>query len=592
VKVTDGWTAPGFFHVRELGGGSSGRIFQAVDDITGTEVAIKYLSDRLLGDNAFVTRFREESRLLAHLEDPNLVDFYDYVESTTEGRAAVIMELVDGVSLRKVLATQGPAGPLGALAVLSGSLLAMAAAHQARIVHRDYKPANVLIRRDGLSKVVDVGVASRAGGAPLYLAPEQWLGAPPDQAADLYAATAVFFECLTGSPPYPAKSSTALEKAHRSGPIPIESVPGPLRDLIAAGLAKDAAARPASAAEFLGHLEDAAVEAYGPAWEAQGHGRLAEMTTLASMTDWTPPVPAPPSPPQPAILVRPGTGGSHRASVLIGVGAVAAIAVAAGVALYGANSRASGHQAADTGRTLSPAPTPASSGGRTRAPRSAATPDELAAQISRAVSDRKTASFVYRRTAAGNDATSATGAFRVSSKTTTAYDMTVWNPAGGPESNKKLRTILVGGIAYVASGGWHPAPAVRVPAGRDAPHVYGSMAANTRWATSTFNVLALLHASTTMKAVPWTAAGGTVKGFSYSGAAALAKLGREQSVAPLYEQYPDGRFKVVYTLKVGADHLPQRLDVKLQWVAAPSKQTTFHIVYSRWGRKAAITAPV
>ena len=586
--MTDGWTAPGFFHVRELGGGATGRIVQAVDDVTGSEVAIKYLSDRLLADHAFVTRFREQSRLLSHLEDPNLVDFYDYVESPTEGRAAVIMELVDGVSLRKVLATQGPAGPLGALAVLSGSLLAMAAVHQAGIAHRDYKPANVLIRRDGLSKVLDVGIASRAGGDPLYLAPEQWLGAPPDQAADLYAATAVFFECLTGGPPFPEKSSMALERAHRSGPVPVDSVPGPLRDLVAAGLAKNPADRPASAAEFLGHLEDAAVEAYGPAWEAQGRGRLAEMTALASMTDWTPPPPAPSSP-QPATSLRPGTRGSHRASIVLGVSAVTAIVVAAGVALYGAN-RGSGHQATDTGRTLSPAP--ASSGTRTKVPRRAVTPDGVAAQISRAVSEKKTASFAYRRTATATDATSATGVFRVTSKTTTVYDMTVWNPAGGPESNKKLRTILVGGVAYVASGGWHSAPAVRVPARRDAPHLYGSLAANTRWATSTSNILALLRASTTVKTAPWTPPGGAANGTSYSGVAAAAKLGREQTIAPLYDQYPDGRFRVSYVLKVGADHLPQRLDVKLQPVAAPGRPTAFHIVYTRWGRKAAITAPV
>ncbi|MGI8328426.1 serine/threonine-protein kinase [Actinomadura scrupuli] len=586
--MTDGWTAPGFFHVRELGGGATGQIVQAVDDVTGSEVAIKYLSDRLLADHAFVTRFREESRLLAHLEDPNLVDFYDYVESPTEGRAAVIMELVDGVSLRKVLATQGPAGPLGALAVLSGSLLAMAAVHQAGIAHRDYKPANVLIRRDGVSKVLDVGIASRAGGAPLYLAPEQWLGAPPDQAADLYAATAVFFECLTGGPPFPERSSMALEKAHRSGPVPIESVPGPLRHLVAAGLAKNPADRPASAAEFLGHLEDAAVEAYGPAWEAQGRGRLAEMTALASMTDWTPPAPAPSSP-QPATSLRSGKRGAHRGSIVLGVSAVTAIAVAAGVALW-ATSGGSGHQATDTGRTLSPAP--ASSGTRTKAPRRPVTPDGVAAQISRAVAEKKTASFAYRRTATATDATSATGVFRVTSKTTTVYDMTVWNPAGGPESNKKLRTILVGGVAYVASGGWHSAPAVRVPARRDAPHLYGSLAANTRWATSTSNILALLRASTSVKVAPWTPPGGTATGTSYTGVAAAAKLGREQTIAPLYDQYPDGRFRVSYILRVGADHLPQRLDVKLQPVAAPGKPTAFHIVYSRWGRKAAITAPV
>jgi serine/threonine protein kinase len=601
VKVTDGWAVPGFIHVRELGGGASGRVFHAVDDITGTEVAIKYLSDRMLGDNTFVTRFRQESQVLSRLEDDNLVDVYQYVEAPSEGRAAIVMELVDGVSLRKLLATQGPAGPLGALVVLSGSLLAMAAAHQAGIVHHDYKPANVLVRSDGLSKVLDFGVAPRAGGALAYLAPEQWLGALPDPAADLYAATAVFFECLTGRPPYPVESSAALERAHRSDPIPIESVPGPLRGLVATGLAKDPAARPSSAADFLGALEDAAVEAYGPAWETQGRSRLAEMAALASMTAWTPPTapPAspqapsqgpprgrsqgpPPSPSQPTGVAAAAKGGSHRAGMLIGIAAVVAIAigVVTTVALSGGSSGTSSQEGAGT--PLSPAP-PA------RTADTPVTPDGLAAQISKAVAGKKTASFTYRRTSAGNDATSATGVLRYSSKASTAYDMTLWNPAGGADSSKKLRTILIGGVAYVSAGGWHAVPAVRTPAGKDVPHVYGSLAANTRWATSSYNILALLHASKTVK--PAARAGAAAKTLSYSGVASPAKLGQDQMVGPLYTQYTGGRFKISYTLKIGADHLPQRLDVKLQSVAAPNKQTIFRIAYSHWGRKATITTP-
>jgi hypothetical protein len=143
-----------------------------------------------------------------------------------------------------------------------------------------------------------------------------------------------------------------------------------------------------------------------------------------------------------------------------------------------------------------------------------------------------------------------------------------------------------------ASGGWQAVPAVRLPARRDAPHLYASLAANTRWATSTYNVLALLHASTTVKAVPWVPANGSaVMGVSYSGVASPAKLGQDEMVAPLYDQRPGGRVRITYTVKVGTDHLPQRLDVRLQSVAAPGKQTIFHIVYSHWGRRATITAP-
>jgi serine/threonine-protein kinase len=105
------------------------------------------------------------------------------------------MELVDGVSLHEMITRQGPTGPQSALAVLKGSLLGLAAAHALGIVHRDYKPENVLVDGAGHSKLTDFGVAARAGeaasgGTPLYMAPEQWAGAPASPATDIYAATA------------------------------------------------------------------------------------------------------------------------------------------------------------------------------------------------------------------------------------------------------------------------------------------------------------------------------------------------------------------------------------------------------------------
>src|ERR1700722_9914706 len=201
------WAVPGYIEERQLGKGASGRVVAAVAEATGKRVAIKYLSSALVGDPAFMWRFRSEAALQRSLDVPQIVRVFDYVEEPGRG-AAIVMELVDGVSLHQMIGQRGPATPEGALAVLKGSLLGLAAAHAAGIVHRDYKPENVLVDADGSSKLADFGVAVRAGkrqptaGTPLYKAPEQWNGAPSSPATDIYAAAAVFFECLTGATPF------------------------------------------------------------------------------------------------------------------------------------------------------------------------------------------------------------------------------------------------------------------------------------------------------------------------------------------------------------------------------------------------------
>jgi protein kinase-like protein len=271
----------GYTQLRELGAGASGRVVHAVHDATNTPVAIKYVSAELLAAPGFRERFREEARLLGTITDPNVVTFYDYVEQA-DG-AAIVMELVDGVTLRRVLDAGGAMAPEVALVLLKGSLRGLAAAHAAGVVHRDYKPANVLVRLDGTSKLADFGVAVRAGatvpaeGTPAYLAPEQWRGAPPSPLADVYAATVVCFECLAGRRLFAASDLTELSRAHQEAPVPVDAVPEPVRQLIGHGLAKDPAARPASATAFLSELSTAARAGYGKDWEEQGRKKLAAL---------------------------------------------------------------------------------------------------------------------------------------------------------------------------------------------------------------------------------------------------------------------------------------------------------------------------
>ena len=125
---------------------------------------------------------RGEADLLRSLDVPYVVRLFDYVEAPGEG-AAIIMELVDGISLHEMISRRGATGAEAALVVLKGSLLGLASAHALGIVHRDYKPENVLVDGEGNSKLSDFGVAVKEGravpsaGTPLYMAPEQWDGA-------------------------------------------------------------------------------------------------------------------------------------------------------------------------------------------------------------------------------------------------------------------------------------------------------------------------------------------------------------------------------------------------------------------------------
>jgi serine/threonine-protein kinase len=155
----------------------------------------------------------------------------------------------------------------------------LASAHQLGIVHRDYKPENVLVDGAGDSKLTDFGVAVKAGkkapvaGTPLYMAPEQWNGATATPATDIYAATAVFFECLTGKTPFSGRLGH-LAMQHETAAVPVAMVDQPLQALIERGMAKDPRDRPPNAMEFVGELNWVADRAYGPDWEERGRGEL------------------------------------------------------------------------------------------------------------------------------------------------------------------------------------------------------------------------------------------------------------------------------------------------------------------------------
>ncbi|TVR27458.1 MAG: PASTA domain-containing protein [Nitriliruptor sp.] len=216
----------------EVGRGGMAVVHRAHDTVLDREVAAKLLHPHLATDPSFLARFRREARAAAALTHPNIVAVHDWGEH--EEGAFLILQLVEGVSLRDILRVRGRLTPDETLAVLVPAAAGLQAAHDAGLVHRDIKPENLLIGRDGSVRVTDFGLARAAAdatatigpevlvGSPHYLAPEAVQGAAVDGRADVYALGILLFECLTGSPPHSGETpfSTALAHVERAVPAP------------------------------------------------------------------------------------------------------------------------------------------------------------------------------------------------------------------------------------------------------------------------------------------------------------------------------------------------------------------------------------
>ncbi|WP_165963896.1 serine/threonine-protein kinase [Actinomadura sp. KC216] len=566
--VVNGWTVPGFTHERELGGGAEGRVVLAVDDLTSTKVAIKYLDGGLLADEAFLTRFRAAARILSQLEDPNVVDLYDFVE-TPDG-AAIVMQCVDGVSLRHVLAAQGPAGPLAALSMLGGTLLGLASAGEHGLtLHGALRPANIMIDADGNARLTDFATArpgTEAQSGAAYAAPELWDGSPATVATDLYAATAVFYECLTGRPPFTGRN---LARQHREAPIPADGVPGPLRDLVHQGLAKDPARRPASAVDYLAALEEAAVSAYGPSWEAQGRGRLTELAAQAALQPEPPkPKPARSSGRNPIVAAKqPGGGGSRTRWVLAAVAVlvVAGAGASAATLLKGDKKQPA---APTTAQSSTPQPTPPAAGGIDA--------NQLVARIDQAVAQAPGALFSYRQTGCCGFPAAGKGTLGLApggqaSSALPSYSLTL---SGTGAARKPVRALIVEDRFYVRVGKkWRSSPLT----GRG----YPAAADQVRQGSAVANLTALLRSSTKL----------TKTGAIYEGEAPAAALAQVPDLGPMYARMAEatGAQQIAFAIKFDAGFRPTKFWVR----AGPEKgrNQTMRGSYTKWGRKPAIKAP-
>jgi serine/threonine-protein kinase len=287
-----GGRLPGYTELRPLGSGATGSVVLATEDATGTQVAVKFLSDAVVSGYGFLDRYEAEARLLAELSDPNLCRLLGYAP----GAPAVVMEFIPGCSLRAILQTTGTPSVEASLVVLSSSLYGLAAAHAVGVMHRDHKPGNVLVDLDGRIHLTDAGITvplANEGtlmGTPAYLAPERWAGEPATPASDVYAASAVFVACLAGRPPFAGDDPGAVTgMKHEQTPPPMAAVPPSLRGILARSLAKDQRLRPSDGRLLAAELAAIAVADCGPAWELRGRAELAHaVAAVAAATQSRP----------------------------------------------------------------------------------------------------------------------------------------------------------------------------------------------------------------------------------------------------------------------------------------------------------------
>jgi serine/threonine-protein kinase len=356
----------GYEVLEQIGRGGMGVVYRAEQVALGRQVALKVIAPELAGDEDFRARFKREYRTAASIDHPNVVPIYEAGESGSQ--LFIAMRLVPGDDLRDILRTHGGLDPSRAADLVAQVGGALDAAHAAGLVHRDVKPANVLVARVGGSEhaflsdfgltkhVTSHGGLTRTGqwvGTVDYMAPELVDGRPADARSDVYSLGCVLFEALTGQVPFPRDADMAKLYAHVQAAPPSPSslrpgLPPALDDLVARALAKDPDQRPQSAGD-LGRQARAAV-AGGSAPSLQGSvaagaaaPRSATQTRprpdppTQALPDSTPPQWTPPYPPAPITWPQPeprrGSGMAVAiviAAAIVALGAVAAVLIATG----------------------------------------------------------------------------------------------------------------------------------------------------------------------------------------------------------------------------------------------------------------------
>jgi beta-lactam-binding protein with PASTA domain/predicted Ser/Thr protein kinase len=290
--------------LRKIGGGGMADVYLCEDLTLGRRVALKVMLQRFLDDPNFVERFRREAKAAAGLNQANLVSIYDWGE--VDGTYYIVMEYVEGETLKDLVRRQGRLGGSEAVRISLQLLAALEFAHRTGIVHRDIKPQNVMLDRDGNVKVMDFGIARAADsgmteagsilGTAQYLAPEQARGLRVDERSDLYSVGIVLYEMLTGTVPFKGDSAVtvALKHVNEMAAEPAQLVPGmpyALNQIVLKAIAKDPDQRYQTADQFArdlrsaqvgGPLAAAAFDSGAEATRLMGAGAVAGATSVMS----------------------------------------------------------------------------------------------------------------------------------------------------------------------------------------------------------------------------------------------------------------------------------------------------------------------
>src|SRR3954467_15746262 len=253
-----------------LAHGGMSTVYIATDVRLGRRVAVKVMQPALAEDPEFVARFNREARAAARLSHPDVVAVYD--QGADGAHVFLVMEYVPGSTLRDVIRERGRLSAGEAVAVMDHVLAALGAAHAAGLVHRDVKPENVLVTPDGRVKVADFGLARAIAATPrtgadgallgtaAYIAPEQVRDGVADERSDVYSAGILFFELLTGTPPFSGDSAVNVAYRHMNEDVPAPSsrasgIPAELDALVRSATAREPAARPADGRALHAQLE-------------------------------------------------------------------------------------------------------------------------------------------------------------------------------------------------------------------------------------------------------------------------------------------------------------------------------------------------